>query len=315
MTAPSLTVAIPTYNGARHIDEAVQSILAQDATFSLVVSDDRSSDDTVNRIRRIAGDRARIEINSERLGLADNWNRCVALSQTPFVAIFHQDDAMHPGHLTSHLAGFTEGVGLVASASGVIDSNSVQQVGNAIDPGGCGPSNRTYLVGEFLRELAVANPLRCSAVTLRVEAHRAANGFARRFRYVVDWDLWIKVAQDWGVAWLGRPSVSVRWHASSETHTFKTGVADLEETSALIDALLSDHPELGSFRRDADRRLARAYLNRAYEAAKAGLGPLCRKSLRRAIALRPAIVGQIVADPRLAVRLALGSLGALGRRG
>ncbi len=50
---------------------------------------------------------ARIEVNSERLGLAGNWNRCVALSRTPLVAIFHQDDVMLPRppgqvHLTAH---------------------------------------------------------------------------------------------------------------------------------------------------------------------------------------------------------------------
>ena len=106
------------------------------------------------------------------------------------------------------------------------------------------------------------------------------------------------------------PLRSARWHSASETHTFKTGVADLEETTSLLNELAAANPELGSFRREADRRLARAYLHRAYEAACAGHGPLCRKSLRRALTMRPGLIGRVAIDPRLAVRLALGSLGA-----
>ena len=50
---------------------------------SLIVSDDRSDDESLAVVRKAAGDRARIEVNSERLGLAGNWNRCAELARTP----------------------------------------------------------------------------------------------------------------------------------------------------------------------------------------------------------------------------------------
>ena len=80
-TNPILTVAVPTCNGARHLAEALRSVLSQEGVaFELLVSDDRSDDDTLEVVRTAAGDRARIEVNSERLGLAGNWNRCAALA-------------------------------------------------------------------------------------------------------------------------------------------------------------------------------------------------------------------------------------------
>src|SRR5580692_9773267 len=104
-TSSILTVAVPTYNGARHVGEAIRSVLAQEgAAFDLVVSDDRSDDETLEVVRKTAGDRARIVVNGERLGLAGNWNRCAALASTPLVAIFHQDDVMSAGHLRAHAA-------------------------------------------------------------------------------------------------------------------------------------------------------------------------------------------------------------------
>ena len=53
---------------AGHLAETIASILSQEGVdFELVVSDDRSDDETLAVVRAVAGDRARIEVNSERL--------------------------------------------------------------------------------------------------------------------------------------------------------------------------------------------------------------------------------------------------------
>ena len=68
---------------------------------------------------------------------------------------------------------------------------------------------------------------------------------------------------------VGEPLVSVRWHAASETHRFKHGLDDLEESARLL-ARRGARP---------GRRLARAYLNRAHEALHAGRVDLARAAL------------------------------------
>src|SRR4051794_36774725 len=124
MDPPQLTVAIPTYNGSRHLSDALRGILTQEGVaFELLISDDRSDDETLAIVRAEAGDRARVAVNGERLGLAGNWNRCVALARAPLVAIFHQDDVMRPGHLAAHTAAFQADPrpGLAWSAADLID--------------------------------------------------------------------------------------------------------------------------------------------------------------------------------------------------
>ena len=310
---PLLTVAIPTCNGSRHLAEALRSVLAQDhVTFDLVISDDRSDDETLDIARAEAGERARISVNSERLGLAGNWNRCVALSRTPWVAVFHQDDVMRPGHLASHQAAISAGdsaLGLVASAAEVIDAEGREVSHSVIERGNLGPLDRTFPPGAFVAELAAGNPVRCSGVTLRCEAHAALGGFDARYRYVVDWDFWLRLARSWSVAWLARPTVAVRWHPASETHRFKTGTEDLDEAAQLMaelfahdEAILSNARQL---RRAANRRLARAFLNRSYESLRGGDSALARRCLRRSVGLWPGILGTIARDPRLVARLML----------
>ena len=181
-----MTVAIPTCNGAAHVAEAIRSILAQEGTrFELVVSDDRSDDDTLAVVRAAAGERARIEVNSERLGLAGNWNRCAALARTPLVAIFHQDDVMLPGHLAAHAAAFDahDAIGLTASASVVVDEQGGAVSQAVVEPGGLGSIDRLLRPGELARSMADGNPLRCSAVTLRVASFHEEGGFDPHLRH------------------------------------------------------------------------------------------------------------------------------------
>jgi glycosyltransferase involved in cell wall biosynthesis len=319
---PTLTVALPTFNGARHLAEALRSILAQEqAEFDLLVCDDQSQDETADVLRSVAGDRARLEINRERLGLAGNWNRCIDRSRTEWVAVFHQDDVMLAGHLAAQLRAISaandERLGLVASAASVIDDSGKPVPVNVVDPGGIGVAGErtVFAPPRFATFLASSNPLRCSAVTTRRSAHAAVGGFHQTFRYVVDWEFWRRVALKWSVAWLGGPpTVAVRWHLESETHRFKTGAADLEETERLVSAILADkeHPAADPEKvlAESNRRLSQAYLNRAYEAARAGQGALVRSCLRSALRLSPNIIGRIASDPRLAGRLLL----ALGRK-
>ena len=308
---PVLTVAVPTFNGAAHLAEAIRSVVTQQGVaFELVVSDDRSDDDSVELVRAAAGDRARIEVNPERLGLAGNWNRCVAIARAPIVAIFHQDDVMSPGHLAAHIEAFAgdDAIGLVAGASQVIDERGEPVDETVVGRGGLGSEDRVFPAGTLAADMVEGNPLRCSAATIRRAAFQDAGGFDPTLRYVLDWDFWLRVSRRWKVAWLARPTVQVRWHGASETHRFKTGTADLEESARMLETLfnidLKDRPDAGRLRRVATRRLARAYVNRAHDALQAGRADLAHRAFHRAMSLAPSVAREFLRDPRLGLQMA-----------
>jgi len=307
----ALTVALPTCNGAAHLAEAIGSIVAQRGiAFDLVVSDDRSDDNSLEVVRAVAGDRAQIEVNTERLGLAGNWNRCVELAGTPLIAIFHQDDVMGRGHLAAHVEAFAgdDAIGLVASASEVVDERGDPIPETVVSRGGLGPIDRVLPAGTLAAAMVEGNPFRCSAVTIRRAAFEDVRGFDPTLRYVLDWDFWLRVSRRWKVAWLARPSVRVRWHGASETHRFKAGTTDLDESGRMLETLFSvdlkGQPGADSLRRTATRRLARAFLNRAHDALHAGRSDLAREALRRGLALAPSQVSALLRDPRLGIQMA-----------
>ncbi len=310
MTEPTITVAVPTCNGASHLRAALESILRSSISYDLLIVDDRSEDDTLDIARDLVGDRSRIEVNAERLGLAGNWNRCVALCRTPVVALFHQDDVMRSDHLATHLEAHRQNpsLGWVASAADVIDRADMPIAGSVVERGGLGDQDLELDHGRGVEALAVANPLRCSAVTINRSAHAEVGGFDPSYRYVVDWDFWVRVADVRPVAWRARTTVAIRWHQASETHRFASGLIDLDETARLL-AWIDHHLDIDSdfypeWRRAADGRLARAFLNRAYVAFKQGDAKLARRALVRSLKLAPArMLATLAGDPRLMVQL------------
>ena len=164
------------------------------------------------------------------------------------------------------------------------------------------PGNRVfyYAPGHFVPVLAAENPVRCSGVVLARAAHEAVGGFDPSYRYAVDWDFWLRVARRYTVAWILRPpGVAFRWHPASETHRFRTGTTDLDEQIRLLDRL---NPP-GTDRRPIDRRLARAFLNRAHVALKGGDVVLARTCLDRAFGLSREVLMTIALDPRLAAQM------------
>ncbi len=88
-----VTVLMPTYNVAPWVEEAIQSVLKQTYhDFELLVVDDASTDDTLDRIRAIDDPRIRIAAFPDNVGLAENLNRGLDLIDTELVARMDGDD-------------------------------------------------------------------------------------------------------------------------------------------------------------------------------------------------------------------------------
>lgn len=97
---PRVTVLMPTYNVAPWVEEAIQSILNQNyRDFELLVVDDASTDDTLDRVRAINDPRIHIAAFQDNVGLAENLNRGLDIIDTELVARMDGDDIAEPDWL------------------------------------------------------------------------------------------------------------------------------------------------------------------------------------------------------------------------
>jgi glycosyltransferase involved in cell wall biosynthesis len=96
MSLINISVAMATFNGSRFIDDQLESLESQSLRpCELVVTDDGSTDDTLEKIRAF-GARAsfpvRIYPNDIRLGYQRNFVKAASLCTGEFVAFCDQDD-------------------------------------------------------------------------------------------------------------------------------------------------------------------------------------------------------------------------------
>lgn len=91
-----ISVAMCTYNGARYLDQQLQSIALQtSAPDELVVCDDGSSDETVQIIRAFSSQSkfpVRLHVNEKNLGSTKNFEQAIALCNGEVIALADQDD-------------------------------------------------------------------------------------------------------------------------------------------------------------------------------------------------------------------------------
>ena len=115
MTSLSVSVALCTYNGAAFIEEQIRSILDQSLPpIELVVSDDGSTDDTLDLIQREFANRpgspVRLRILGPvtHLGVTANFERAIVATTGELIALCDQDDVWHTDRLAAVVPQFVD---------------------------------------------------------------------------------------------------------------------------------------------------------------------------------------------------------------
>lgn len=97
--APLVSVIIPTYNYARFISQAIESVLAQTCqNFEIIVVDDGSTDDTRERVARFPQVRYLYQANK---GIAPARNAGLHASRGDFLVFLDADDRLLPEALAT----------------------------------------------------------------------------------------------------------------------------------------------------------------------------------------------------------------------
>ena len=112
-----------TYNGAKHINKQVRSILHQlSENDELVVSDDSSTDDTLVILQSFNDSRIRIFKNTNARGPVGNFSTALANSRYNYIFLADQDDEWLNGKVKKHME-LLQHYELVTSDAIVVDES------------------------------------------------------------------------------------------------------------------------------------------------------------------------------------------------
>jgi len=216
--APKFSVIVPTFNRAALVLEAVQSVLVQSyANFELIVVDDGSTDDTVERLRRI-GDRRLSVVTVPHGGVSAARNAGLAVARGALIAFLDSDDLWLPDKLTIELdflrrhpdVGLVfgdlekyDGACHVASFMRTTDVFS-KRLPQARTDGFVLTPREMYLC--LLQEVPVKTP----AMTVRREVLAAVGTFDELWTSAEDWELLLRLARVTAFGYVDRPLAVIR---------------------------------------------------------------------------------------------------------
>ncbi|MEP1766926.1 MAG: glycosyltransferase [Sulfitobacter sp.] len=150
-TQPRITIALCTYNGAQHLSAQLESYLAQTHThWDLWVSDDGSSDDTLEILQAFAAAQGRNReiriIQGPRKGFALNFLSLLGHPDFPAqpVALSDQDDVWLPEKLALALAETAADTPVLYGAQSIHTDEALTPIGQSL--GGGDPSFGNALV-------------------------------------------------------------------------------------------------------------------------------------------------------------------------
>jgi len=215
---PFWSVMIPTYEPRReYLSEMLESVLQQDPgrdQMQIEVVDDCSPHvDVVSMVHRLAGDRVRVFTNDSNLGLARCWNRCIERSAGRWVHLLHQDDRLHSRFyksMESLISTHPEAMVAFCQHEFIDSSGKVTGVPPPLqEAAGC--------LRGGVKTLAVKNKMQCPAVLVRRDAYEQAGGFDPQLKYVVDWEMWMRLASRFQVVYTTDVLASHRVHSESES--------------------------------------------------------------------------------------------------
>lgn len=233
---PKISVCIPTYNYARYLPQAIESVLSQSlADFELLIIDDGSADETKDVVEGYASKDRRIvfQVNPANIGMVQNWNRCLRESRGEYVKYLFGDDLLQSRDTLKRMAAVLDADGsisLVAAARNVIDAHSgvLKVWSNFKDKT---VSEGTEIILRCLKEQKnlVGEP---SAVMFR--RNHAARGFDTKYRHLVDLEMWFHLLEQGKFAYIDEPLAAFRVHPDQQTKVNENDPTCMEDTEYLL---------------------------------------------------------------------------------
>ena len=188
MQEVKVSVVIPSYNAARYVVTAVESVLAQTfKDYEILVVDDGSTDDTKEVLNKY-GDSIRY-LYKPNGGVSSARNYGIEESRGKYVALLDADDFWMPEKLAKQIAVLEadENIGLCYASTEKVAEN-LQTVLGYIEA----KTYEDYCEALLLNLNIVAGS--CSSAVVRRDVTQKTNGFDAEFSTCADWEYWLRLS-------------------------------------------------------------------------------------------------------------------------
>jgi GT2 family glycosyltransferase len=233
---PFWSVMVPVYNCAQYLPETLESILMQQIPqqdMQIEVIDDASTDaDVEELVNRIGKGRIAYYRQEQNVGSLSNFETCINRARGHIVHILHGDDKVG--------AGYYKKLGLLfrkypEAGAAYCRFRYMHETGRKIfdqRP----EMEEDGILDNWLVHIAEYQRIQYAAISVRRDVYEKLGGFYG-VTYGEDWEMWVRIARHYPVAYTPEVLAYYRKHASSISgQKFVTGqhLRDLQQVMGYI---------------------------------------------------------------------------------
>ena len=243
---PVISIITPVYNGEKHIEETINSVLSANTMYpyEYIVLDDGSTDSTLSIIKEFKN---KITVVShENIGEARTVNRGIQLAKGNYILIVNADDPLLTGDLLN------KGIQEISRDNSIVAIYPDWKIINDH-----GKTLKINILPDYADEIMIG---RCRTLPgpgtiFRKDVANAIGGRNPKWRYVSDYDFWLRLGRKGKI--LRIPVVLAQWrHHVNSTSISQRGVEMANERIRVIEEFLNDF--------SLDKKLEKNALGNAY---------------------------------------------------
>lgn len=214
---PFVSIITPSFNQGEYIEETINSVINQDyPNFEHIVVDGGSTDNTLDVLKKYGHN---IRWLSEKdKGQADAIDKGIRMAKGEIVSWLNSDDILLPGALKEVVGGFERcpDVKMIYGKAYFIDTSG-ENIGR-------------YPTEPFdFQRLAMFNFICQPSTFFKREDYHDIGGLDLELSYSLDYDLWIRIADKFQVAYLPVWLSGYRLHVESKTVAYRHALQNHQE--------------------------------------------------------------------------------------
>lgn len=193
---PRVSVVIPSYNHGGYICQCLESVLTQTyQNFEIVIVDDGSTDDSVEKIRAIDDRRIALEVFPQNRGACVALNAAIRRAEGDLIAVLNSDDFFLAEKLKRQVEFLDEHpeIGAVFATPLIVDQRGIAVPGHSMAAAFRRVTNVSRF--EWLRRLFSQNTLCHPTLMIRRTCYDRVGLYNPRLAQLPDLEMWIRLCQ------------------------------------------------------------------------------------------------------------------------
>ena len=223
---PFFSVIINCHNSEQFIESAIDSVLGQSSQdYELIVFDNASTDDTAKIVKKF-GRKVHYYSCKCKLSLGAARNQAIKKARGDFIAFLDSDDIWIPSKLEAQKAlinerGSNTRVGLCAS--------DAVRVSEDLTPLAKYSLGRIQYKGTVYAALLHDCFIPMSSAVVSRRACLAVGGFNEAYDIIEEWDLWLRIAENYEVLYHPQCLAKIRFHQSNTSRNYVAQYREIEQ--------------------------------------------------------------------------------------